>query len=258
MKKSILFASILLMTLLVFSCQKVIQLDLNKMDQKYVIEGFITKDASTHQVKITKTLDFDQNTTYPTVDNATVIVSDNFGNTATFTLVAPGIYETNGFAGVPGRKYTITVTIGDEIFTAASTMPNEILLTGIDVLDIPFGQEVFKVIVPKRGDEAGIENFYFYNIFLNGKRQSGIALQDDKNSDGLVNEEPLFIGDLASNDTVRVIMHCIDKPVYKYLYSIAANTGSIASPANPDSNFGSTCLGYFSARVSSEKTIVIP
>ena len=86
---------------------------------------------------------------------------------------------------------------------------------------------------------------------------TGVNVRDDKNYDGQINQQPLFTF-LESEDTVNIVMHCIDKLAYKYLYSIDANTGSIASPANPDSNFGSSCLGYFSARVSSEKTIVVP
>ncbi len=255
MKNIIILLSVIT---LIFSCQKVIDLDLNTADPKYVIEGIVTKGETTHQVKITRTLNFDENKPFPTVDNAVVVISDNFGNVQTLTLVSPGIYETTGFLGVEGRTYTITVTVDGKTFTAQSTLPTEVVLDGLEVLQIPFGVDTFKTIVPKRLDLAGIENFYQYDIYQNGEKLEGIYLQDDQFSDGVENEQPLFGGDFATGDTAKVIMYCVDKPVYKYFFSIEANTGSTASPANPDSNFGRDCLGYFSARTKKEQSIVIP
>ncbi len=257
MSKLISYSSILLLAVALFSCQKVIQLDLNKMEEKNVIEGFITEGQSTHQVKITKTLSFDQSVAYPTVDNAIVVVTDNLGNIANFTLIAPGIYETSGYLGVSGRTYTITISINGETFTAISAMPNVTLLTDLSIAEIPFGPQSFKTVVPEYQDELNVENFYLFDIYINGEKSSGISVRDDVSSDGVVNQQPLFEF-VETDDTVHVVMHCIDKGAYKYLYSVGANTGSIASPANPDSNFGNSCLGYFSARVSSDQTIVIP
>ncbi len=230
---------------------------MNEMEEKHVIEGFITEGESTHYVKITKTLSFDKNEAYPTVDNAIVVVTDNLGNVANFTLIEPGIYETTGYLGVSGRTYMLTVTIDGQEFKAESAMPNVTLLTELEIAEIPFGAESFKTIVPKYQDELNVENYYAFDRFINHEKASGISVRDDKNSDGQINQQPLFEF-VESGDTVNVIMHCIDQLAYKYLFSVNANTGSIASPANPESNFGNTCLGYFSARVSSEASIVVP
>lgn len=255
--KNLIIILIATITVLV-SCQKVIDIDLNTADPKYVIEGIVTKGETTHRVRITRTLNFDENKPFPTVDNAVVVISDNAGNAQTLTLVGPGIYEATNFLGVEGRTYTITVTVDGKIFTAQSTMPQEVVLDSLEVLQFVFGLDTANLLVPKRLDQAGVENFYKYDIYQNSKRQDGIYLQDDQFSDGVQNEQPLFAGDFVTGDTARVIMYCIDKPVYKYFFSIDANTGSTASPANPDSNFGKECLGYFSARTQRERSIVIP
>ena len=252
----ILLISIVTSTL-IFSCQKVIDIDLNTDNPKYVIEGIVTKGETVHRVKITRTLNFDENMAFPTVDNAVVVISDNAGNVETLALVAPGTYETTSLLGVEGRTYTITVSVDGKIFTAQSTLPTEVVLDSLSVLAIPFGLDTFKTIVPKRLDLAGVENFYQYDMYQNGERLKGVYLQDDQFSDGVENEQPLFGGDFITGDTALVVMYCIDKPVYKYFYSIDANTGSTASPANPDSNFGKECLGYFSARTRRERSIII-
>lgn len=258
MKSKLILILSALVSVLVISCQKVIDLDLNTADPKYVIEGIVTKGETVHRVKITRTLNFDENKPFPTVDNAVVVISDNSGNAETLTLVAPGIYETSALLGVEGRTYTITVTVDNKVFTAQSTLPQEVVLDGLSVLDVPFGPDTIKMIVPMRLDQAGVENYYKYDVYRNGEPRDGIYLQDDQFSDGVQNEQPLFTGDFETGDTALVVMYCIDKPVYKYFYSIDANTGSTASPANPDSNFGNSCLGYFSARTRKEQSIIIP
>lgn len=244
--------------LIVTSCTKVIDVDLNTADPKYVIEGFVTKGATVHQVKITRTLNFDENIAFPTVDNAVVVISDNFGNAETLILTAPGTYQTTSLMGVEGRGYTITVTIEGAVFTAVSTMPTEVDFDGLEVITFPFGTDTLRGLVPNRIDQAGVENFYQFDIFQNGEQIFGINLQDDQFSDGVQNEQPLFGPDFQVGDTARIIQYCIDKPVYKYLFSISENTGSIAAPANPESNFGKSCLGYFSARTQKEQTLIFP
>lgn len=258
MKSKLILILSALVSVLVISCQKVIDLDLNTADPKYVIEGIVTKGETVHRVKITRTLNFDENKPFPTVDNAVVVISDNSGNAETLTLVAPGIYETSALLGVEGRTYTVTVTVDGKVFTAQSTIPLEVVFDSLDVLQLPFGTDTFNMLLPRRLDMAGVENFYQYDIYQNGERLDGVYLQDDQFSDGVENEQPLFAGDYLPGDTALVIMYCIDKPVYKYFYSIDANTGSTASPANPDSNFGNSCLGYFSARTRKEQSIIIP
>jgi hypothetical protein len=72
--KKYYFILTLLSALFLVSCEKVIDVDLNTADPKYVIEGFVTKGETIHQVKITRTLNFDENVAFPTVDNAVVVI----------------------------------------------------------------------------------------------------------------------------------------------------------------------------------------
>lgn len=242
---------------LISSCTKVIDLPLKKTDQRIVIEGFVTKGLTTHQIKITKTLDFDVSDVFPTVDNAIVTISDDQGNDGTFVSLGNGIYEIQNFLGQENHTYTLKVEIDGINYEATSTMPDEVILEDIDIVSIPFGGQSFLLAVPKRVDIAGKENFYHYQCYVNDTLDNSIQLQTDENQDGLMNEQPIFVG-ISSNDQLRIVMHCIDKKTYRYLFSISANTGSIASPANPESNFGNGALGYFAARCTSEKTITVP
>lgn len=243
---------------LLFSCEKVIHLKLKQEEQRLVIEGVLTKGDSTHRVKITKTLAFDQSTDYPIVEDAIVEVTDGIGNSGVFNYVGNGYYEIQNYDVLVGRTYTLKVTQGGATYEAKSTVPSEVLLNNIFVVDYQIAGMTIKLPIPMWTDVAGEKNYYQYEVYQNGERLDGIRLTDDMYSDGLNNERPINIFGLEVEDTLRVVFHCIDYSTYHYLFTLSQNTGSVAAPANPESNFGSNALGYFSARVSSEKTIVIP
>lgn len=232
------------------SCEKVIDLDLNKSNSKYIIEGTVNKDSLIQTVRITRTLDFDETGAYPTVDNAVVTLSDNLGNSEVLLLKKPGIYQTTNFIGVEGRTYTITVVIGNETFTSSSKMPTQVIVDSLTVQEFSFGPTPVYSLVANRIDQAGIKNYYSFNLFKNDTIIKGIFLQDDQYSDGVEILQPIFGGDYSLGDSATLEMMCIDADVYKYFNTLSINAGgtSGAVPANPDSNFGKDCLGYFSAQ----------
>lgn len=257
--KRILSLLVLVYLFILTSCEKVIDLDLNSEDPKYVVEGTVTKDSTVHTVRITRTLNFDETTSYPTVDNAIVTITDNMGNTTTLALVSPGVYQTANYLGVEGRIYTINVSVDGKSFSSSSTMPLQVPIDSLTLEEFPFGPEPFYALVANRQDPAGIRNYYRFNLYKGNDRFSGIYLQDDQFSDGVEVLEPIFGGDYTSGDTAVLEMMCIDAPTHKYFYTLSVNAGGTggAVPANPDSNFGIQCLGYFSAQTFERRMKII-
>lgn len=260
MKYLIYFSVLIALATITVSCEKVIDLNLDADEQKVVIEGFVTKGETEHTVTVTRTLEFDQDQAFPTVDDATVIISDNAGNSEALQFVGSGVYKTTTLLGVEGRTYTITVQVDGETFTASSYLPFQVPLDSLTVQEFPFGPTPVIALTANRMDPAGIINFYQFDLFKGSERVNGIYIQDDQVSDGVEQLQPISFGDFESGDTATVIMYCIDEPVYKYFFALDANGGGTggATPANPVSNFGTKCLGYFSARTQEAKTLVIP
>lgn len=255
MKRAVLFFSML--TLIVLSsCEKVIDIDLNSEDPKVVIEAYFYEGDSTHTVTITKTLNFDETQAFPQVNNATVTISDNLGNTAAFISNGDGTYTLNNFPGIGGRTYTLTVLVDGKTYTAQSVMAQPVIMDDLLVDLIPFGQDTFKTVVPVFQDPGGIANYYSYHVFQNGIRRGDINLQDDQFIDGNISLQPLFLSELNLGDTIRVDMFGIDKPIWQYFNQLQVNTTSGTTPANPVSNFSGGCMGFFSARTINSKTIV--
>lgn len=256
--KTLYYILLAFLAMALFSCEKVIDVNLNDEDPKVVIEAMFTAGETTHQVVITKTLNFSEAEPYPVVDNAVVTVTDNLGNSQVLSYAGNGVYETTGYAVVEGRTYTLTAVIDGQTYTALSTVPTAVPIDQLTVLSFQFGPDTVNALIPLRMDPAGVKNFYQFNLFNNSERVSGIYLQDDAFSDGIQVQQPIFDneGSYKSGDTAFVEMYGIDEPVYNYFFALLQN--QTATPANPTSNFSGGCLGYFSARTKDTASVIIP
>jgi hypothetical protein len=248
--------ALLLTGAFLFSCQKVIKIDLKDKDRKIVIEGVFVAGETTSTVTVTKTLNFDEEAPYPTIDNAVVTVTDNLGNTQVLTFTGNGTYQTTAYPVMEGRTYTLTVNIDGSVYTASSTVPAMVQIDTVKVLQIGFGPDTLNALVPVRTDPAGVRNFYQFNLYQNSERIEGIYLQNDDFTDGIISEEPVFGGEFEAGDTALVEMFCIDEPVFNYFFALLQNQQ--ATPANPPSNFSGGCMGYFSARTKHSAWVIIP
>ena len=291
------FAVLLLfITQILSSCTKVIDVDIKDQEANFVVEGFVTLGDLTHRVSITKTLNLDDASNFPTVDNASIYLTDDLGNGQNMVLVAPGVYEVNNYpvsegrtytiqisvdgkvfvaAGkMPvnvqqrrlfhplrfeseGRTYTIQISVDGKVFVAAGKMPVNVPLEIVETFPFSFGPEPINALVPIRFDPAGIENYYQFNLIVKGKNIPGNFIQSDQYNDGNINQEPIFATEIKAGDTVDVVMFGIDKSIYNYFFTLEQNIQG-ATPANPTSNFSGGCLGYFSVRTKSAKQIIIP
>src|SRR5690554_906724 len=102
--------AILFSTILLYSCEKEIDLDLNNSDPQIIIEGSITDAPGPYYVRISKSVNFDEPNSYPPVSGAYVTISDNEGNTDVLTEIEEGLYQTNTIVGAPGNTYNLSVS----------------------------------------------------------------------------------------------------------------------------------------------------
>ncbi len=263
--KTLLAFSCVLLVLTLSSCEKVITIDIDEAEKRYVVEGNISNIAGTvAEVKLSQTKRFEDNNDFAGISGATVTIQVNNGNTFSLPETTRGVYQTTAFTGVPGNTYKLTITINGNTFTSTSTMPARLVnLDTLTVGDLAFGGSTTRVIYPDYLDPVGPGNSYRFVQYVNGVQVKKVFVQDDAISDGLRITRPLINqdGDIKRGDIVKVSMQCIDKNVYKYWYSLdQASTGAnqSATPANPVSNISGGALGYFSAHSVTSKTIVIP
>lgn len=262
-KQSLAFCLLLLIAYCFFSsCEKVINIDLNSADPKIVIEAEIS-DQSFCNVKLSKTINFNESNTFPAVTGAIVKISDNLGNAETLAETSAGKYIGSVLTGTSGRIYTIEISAEGKIYTAVSTLPSPVNIDSLFLTtDGMPGPGSNKYISVKYNDPAGVNNYYRFIQIINGVLQDAFYITSDELQDGQAIITPLHSRDkLLPGDSVTVHLLSIDAGVYDYFRSFlqlsGGGGGPSALPANPTSNFNNGALGYFSAHAIKSKSIII-
>ncbi|KUJ52208.1 DUF4249 domain-containing protein [Chryseobacterium sp. JAH] len=252
------------------SCEKEIDLDLDDQSGNIVIEANVTNLAGPYYVKITKSVAFTEDNTYPLIADATVVLSDNTGQTETLKYIGDGFYETNSFSAVAGRTYTLKITAEGKEYTAQSKMPEPVVLDDLQQDSFMVAGELSYTLLPIFTDPPALGNRYLFTYQVNNSGKIFEAFSDNVNN-GAVNQRPLLLpnddedgeGEKTKvGDTIYVEMQCIDLNVYTYFSALlqiidGGGPGGGVTPSNPPSNISNGALGYFSAHTVSKKSYVI-
>lgn len=250
--------------MLLVSCTKVINVNLNSAAPEIVIEGNVNDGPGPYQVKLTQTVNFSDPNFFPPVTGATVQITDvTAGYTDSLTEGVPGTYTTNNLLrGVPGHQYQLYVLSNGQTYTASSTMPLPVTLDSVSFYSSSIFGETRTNAVVNYQDPAGIANYYTYTEYVNDRQIDRTFVFSDRLSDGKYVHVQLF-NDSTINpgDKVKVEMHCVDNPVWQYFNTLGqakGNNSQSITPANPVSNISNNALGYFSAQTIQVKEADLP
>ncbi|NDV69325.1 DUF4249 domain-containing protein [Dysgonomonas sp. 25] len=259
--KVINIKSLFLLPLILFlfaSCEKEIDLKLHSSEPRIVIEGLVQLDTLAI-VKITMSKDYNTDNEYDTVDNATVVISDDLGHTETLVQNADGVYAASTIQGVVGVTYSLSVTIDGQEYTSRSTLPTAVPIDSITMYDIPAAEYPYPQL--HFLDPQGEKNYYRYRCYVNGKRilVDYEIIETNEGKDGLVISDVIPVHEaynddkpIEQGDEITVELYCMDKNVGTYFEHVYKMTDSLTNPAT---NITGGCLGYFSAYAKDRKTI---
>ena len=253
--KAIRFLQPVLFFFALFSCTKVINVNLNNANPNIVIEGVISDGAGPYQVQLTQTVNFSDPNIFPPVSGATVKITDSaFGITDSLIEVIPGTYVTQKLLqGLTGHTYQLYVLSNGQTYTASSTMPAKVNLDSVTFYSTNiFGTKSTSAIANFQ-DPAGIANYYTFTEYVNGQAIDQTFNFSDRLSDGKYIRRQLFNDSSYINpgDQVIIEMHCVDNQVWQYFNTLGqakGNNSQAITPANPLSNISNNALGYFSAQ----------
>ncbi|HEX8376727.1 MAG TPA: DUF4249 domain-containing protein [Pedobacter sp.] len=255
----ICFTSIALLS----SCEKVIDVDIKDAAPVIVIEGVVTNRADSQVVRVSRSALFGQANVFPAVRGAVVSITEDGVRKADLLESRPGVYVLRRVRGTPGHTYTLKVEADGKIYTASSTMPNQVRIDTVALNSSSFFGNIRRTISVEYQDPSGVKNYYRCLLQVNGTPSKQGFLFDDNFTDGKRVSQELFDFDLdiEEGDLAEIELHCIDSVIYRYWQGLDQNQnrgGASTTPANPVSNISNGALGYFSAHTKQNKVVRIP
>ena len=278
--------------LFLVSCEKDINIKLDPSQTKLVVDATI-ENGQAPVVFLSKSLDFfskinPEVLAASLVRNARIKIGDGISEVI---LTEDSIvrntskvyfYTTSGsalfFRGKANTKYTITIEVLGEFYTATTSIPE--ITRRIDSLwweKIPFAEDTNDVRVMFKGtDRVGLGDFIRYftkkgqEPFLPGINSvfddqiidgSTYTVQIDKGFD-----KNLEFADSLSNfkrgDTLTIKLCNIDKGTYDfwrtYEFSFQSIGNPFSSPTRISGNISNDALGYFGGYGAQYRTVIIP
>lgn len=264
------YIAVLITLLMGTSCEKVINIQLDSADTRYVVEGVLTNQPGNCMVLLSQTKDFDASNEFAGISGATIRISEAGGATTQLTETAAGVYQAASLAGTPGKTYTLAVSINGQSFLASSTMPAQVSMDSLFITEdeAPGGKR--KLANVQYNDPANVANNYRFVQYINGVKEKEIFVRNDELTDGNLtitklrypkNDDNEPDNSIKTGDLVTIDMQCIDSAVYKYWYSLnrSATGGgqNSATPSNPVTNMTGGALGYFSAHTLQSRSLLV-
>ncbi len=258
MKKSV---TLLLVLISLFSCEKVIDVDLTTGEPKLVVEASINwldQTSGNHQkIKLSTTTAYFA-TEIPAVTDAVVFITNGSGQTFDFIQNAtPGTYECNDFIPVINEVYILTISYKGEIYTATDKLLDTPQITDVEQTnDAGF-----------LGNETEVK--FFFNDFVNETNQYFLRIDDPYKvipeygvlEDRFFQNNEMFSlyysEDLQPGDTLKLTLNGITLNYYNYMNVLLTQTGTnsagpFSTPTSTvrgnvvnQTNFDNFALGYF-------------
>ncbi|MCA0133040.1 DUF4249 domain-containing protein [Winogradskyella alexanderae] len=219
MKK--LFYLILVLTTF-YSCEDVIDVDLNESEPRLVIEASINwfkgTQGNEQSIKLSLSAPFFEEDV-PPANGAIVQIQDTNANVYNFVEVDnTGIYTNNSFIPIIDEVYTLSILYNDELYTATETFKSVAPIDFVEQIDDGgfSGQDIeLKAFYT---DPANIENYYFFEFISDVTVVPNLEVYEDRFTDGnqifgFYTEE-----DLKSGDVVTIRNYGVSERFYEYMF----------------------------------------
>ena len=276
-----------LFLLFLSSCEDVIDVRLSDDDlELYAVEAKITTESNP-TVYLYKSLKVDDDSAFPGVSGATVVITDDSQPQKSVQLEesneTKGLYlvpEGVSFIGEVGNLYSLTIEHDGVAISGSDFLSSVEPIDSIEVRPSLRGDKRFLGVFTYGNEPQGVGDYYKWDIYINGELLNDaeyLFVASDELVDGnYVSSLEIFTDFYDTNkpedrlinldDSIVVKQTSISEFAYKYYYQMfdQSGTGGFFSvpPANIKSNFtasdGKPVLGLFTASdVSVSNTVVI-
>lgn len=266
---------ILILPLIFWSCEDVIDLELPEGEPLLVVEGQITDQPGETRVTLTSSVPYFDEDGNPPVEGAIIQLFENGTAVGVFTELDSGRYV-SPFVGTTGNEYHIEIELAD----GSTYLSEDELLPRVPPIDsvyyryetdLQFLEDGYYVYFATQ-ELPGRPEFYRWKFYFNNEPQASrfdINIANDDFVDGnyvvdfAVDFEPFLVG-----DTVTVEQYSTTRAYYDYWTLISTQVSQVGSPFDPppapvignmkrEGNDLETVLGFFSAHGLSRESVII-
>lgn len=247
--------SLFFAVLLSWSCQEIIDLELNEGDPKIVIEGKIVNDNAIQKIRVSESLNYYDTGRMSPVLNADISLLDENDNLISSFIYNPqdSSYQTYDSLSLDiGSEYKIQIAINNELLEAKGRILENPTLDSIyylsdkemEALGQPVFGEGYFLFVNGRLNNEGVEYFKLDVTVNDTLRNSRGALSNSVLTSEFFGKEFRALpvpGSFEEEDTVDLELYTLNEDVYQYyveFINLLFNDGGVFSPppVNPDSN----------------------
>lgn len=272
MKKIFIKITIIASIILTLSaCTDIIELDLDNVDPRIIIEATLNATDSTCEVNATFSNNFYDTTENLTVNDLSVILYGPEDQIYNLTQDITGKYTANNIVANQGDEFSLVISDnnGNE-YTANAVTPGNpgpflTLFTSFEggpppVIDSAGNERKRLFALNYWLDVPNEENYYRFKIYNNGKYlNDSYNFVDDQSS--FSDTMQMGLSELFIEfDTVRIDLLTINQATYDFyqqLMDIQFSGMNSTTPYNPNGNFNNEAIGYFCIQtvVSEEFTV---
>jgi hypothetical protein len=224
--KQILKYCTFLLVLLSFSCEEVIQVDLEESEPRLVIEAsllwFKGTPGTQQEIRISRTTAF-YNEENEIVETAEVKVISENEEVYNFTHQENGIYINNNFKPELNLRYNLQVIHEEQLYTASEKL---IPVSSIDSVEQTAGGGFSGNDIEIKAyysDPEDEENYYLFKF-----RDENVSLE--LYEDEFTNGNQIFgyysNEDIEQGDLIQIEIQGISKSYYEYLFILRSQIGS--------------------------------
>ncbi|MFL1013519.1 DUF4249 domain-containing protein [Flavisericum labens] len=261
MKRILYILSLVLLS--TYSCEDVIDVDVETIEPKLVIDASLHwvkgTNGNTQQIRLSLTAPYFSDN-IPAASGATVTITDENNNTFNFIEDgSSGVYKTESFLPELNMVYNLYIEYDNEIYTAFTTLTSVAPIEYIEQKnDGGFAGDEIE-IKAFYTDPANTENFYLFEFLLFNSNKANLEVYDDVFTDG--NQIFAFFSDenIEAGDELIIRNSGITNRAYQFFFILLQQTddeagdpfetqpatlrGNCINQTNPE-NFP---LGYFRA-----------
>lgn len=227
--KKYIYSTLLAASLLLTSCEEVVDLNLDQHEKRLVINAnLFTNEDAYNKIKLSYSAPFYADG-YQFVSTATVTITNLSTNiTYPFAYTDKGVYENNDFKPNVTDTYELTVLLDANIYKATTQVLEAPAIEKIEQINEGGFTGDSKEVRFYYQDDLQTEDYYLEQMIDN--EENDFSVSSDLFSNGKLTSSAYFADKEQTNETIYFSLAKIDKAYYNYLSKLFSNAAAAGNP----------------------------